>query len=127
MLQCKDKLEALLTDNVASPVYRLPISAYETSYSVLLGDGAVSEDEVLMLGEFFGIIQDINRGLDNAAAMHMSGASVENKIESEHQRNRTKAAELIKMKDQEPSIYEKAKDIVDGKISLKFWRYTNHA
>lgn len=127
MLQCKEKAETLLKDKIASPLYRLPLTAYQTSYSVLLGDGAVSEGEVLVLGTFFGLVQDINRGLDNTAAMHMSGSLMENKIESEYQRNRMKAEKLIKEENQKPSIYEQAKGVVDRKIALKFWQYAKHA
>jgi hypothetical protein len=127
MLQCKEKAETLLNDKIASPLYRLPLTAYQTSYSVLLGDGAVSEDEVLVLGTFFGLVQDINRGLDNTAAMHMSGSLMENKIESEYQRNRMKAEKFLKEQNQKPSVYEQAKGVVDRKIALKFWQYAKHA
>lgn len=127
MMQCKEKAETFLNDNVASPLYRLPITAYQTSYSILLRDGAVSEDEVLVLGTFFGLVQDINRGLDNTAAMHMSGTPMENKIQSEYQRNRMKVEALIKEKDHKPSIYEQAKNTVDSKIALRFWKYEKHA
>lgn len=127
MLQCKEKAETFLNDEIASPLYRLPLSAYQTSYSVLLGDGAVSEDEVLVLGTFFGLIQDINRGLDNTAGMYMSGTPMENKIQSEYQRNRMKAEALLKDKNQKPNAYVQAKNIVDRKISLRFWKYAKHA
>lgn len=81
--QCKEKAETLLKDNIQSPLYRLPLTAYQASYPVLLVDGAVGEDEVLVLGRFYALIEDINRGLDNAAAMYMSGNLVENKLTGE--------------------------------------------
>jgi len=81
----------------------------------------------LVLGSFFGLVQDINRGLDNAAAMYMSGSLMENKIESEFQRNCIKAKKLIKQEGQMPSIYEQAKHIIDRKIALRFWQYAKHA
>ncbi len=46
MMLCKEKAELLLNDNVMSPLYRLPVIAYQVSYPVVLADGAVAEEEV---------------------------------------------------------------------------------
>jgi hypothetical protein len=123
--QCEEQANTLLTDDVESPLYRLPLIAYQTSYPILLADGAVSEEEVRMLGRFFGLVQDINRGLDNAADIHMSGEST-NKLRSEFNRNRLKAEHLIRTKDG-PSLAEQARSIVDAKVNQAWWHYAAHA
>ena len=125
MAQCKEKAETLLKDNIQSPLYRLPLIAYQTSYPVLLADGAVDENEVLALGNYFSQVQDINRGLDNSAEANMSGGS--HKLKDEFDRNRLKAGKLIKDQNGEASLHKKAKEIVDKKIALRWYQYTKCA
>ncbi|MBI3545767.1 MAG: hypothetical protein HY081_04135 [Gammaproteobacteria bacterium] len=127
ILQCKEKSEALLNDNIQSPLYRLPNIAYQTSYPVLLADGAVDEKEVMVLGKFFGQVQDINRGLDNAAHIYMSDTPMGNKLRSEFDRNRLKAEKLSRGDATNPSLFDQSKDILDRKISLRWWQYKKSA
>lgn len=122
---CKEKAEMLLTGNIMSPLYRLPVIAYQVSYPVLLADGAVAEAEVLSLGRFFDQVQDINRGLDNAAQAKM-GNDLHN-LKTEYDRNLLKAERLVAESNIEPSFFVLAKDVVDKKISLRWWHYAKHA
>ena len=71
IIQCKNTAEGVLGTNpaVMSPLYRLPLLAFQVSLPVLLADGALSESEVSAISEFYSKAQDINRGLDNAAEM----------------------------------------------------------
>src|SRR6266540_4383100 len=117
--QCTERAKTLLKDNIQSPLYRLPLIAYQTSYPILLADGAVTESEVLKLGEFFSLAQDINRGLDNAAQIYMSGDVIANKLQSEFNRNRMKAEQLVASKET-GSLADQARAIVDGKVSPKW-------
>ena len=55
-----------LRDKVAAPLYRLPVEAFTVSFPALLADGAIAKDEITDLAWFWGRVQDINRGLDNA-------------------------------------------------------------
>ena len=54
---CRERATALLGDQVQSPLYRLPLHAYEASFTVLLGEGAVSESEVLNVERFYAQAQ----------------------------------------------------------------------
>jgi hypothetical protein len=119
--QCREKAETLLKDNVMSPLYRLPVMTYQTSFPVLLAGGAVQENEVSVIGRFFSQAQDINRGLDNAAEMFKVGN--DEKLKQEFDRNCLKAKGLIKPKDGEESLYTQARKVVDHKISLRWWQY----
>jgi len=119
--QCKEKAETLLGDKVMSPLYRLPLLAYQISFPVLLADGALEESEAVIVGKFFGLVQDINRGLDNAWEMFKSG-NTEN-LEKEFNRNFLKARELIEAEEVRDSLYEKTKLIVDEKTALKSWQF----
>lgn len=122
---CKEKAEMLLNDNVMSPLYRLPVIAYQVSYPVVLADGAVAEEEVLTLGRFFEQVQDINRGLDNAAQAKMNNDS--HNLKTEYDRNLLKAERLVTEQNDESSLFVLAKAVVDEKISLKWWRYAKYA
>lgn len=125
MMLCKEKAEMLLNDNVMSPLYRLPVIAYQVSYPVLLADGAVAEAEVLTLGRFFEQVQDINRGIDNAAQAKMSNDS--QNLRTEYDRNLLKAERLVAERNGETSLFVLAKNIVDEKISLKWWCFKKNA
>ncbi|HEX9810875.1 MAG TPA: hypothetical protein VGA88_02150 [Burkholderiales bacterium] len=125
MTQIYEKAETLRADTIQSPLYRLPLIAYQTSYAVLLADGAVSESEVLTLGRFFSLVQDINRGLDNAAEANMSGGS--HKLKAEFDRNRLKAEKLVVAQNNEPSLYTQALEIVNAKVATKWCQYAKHA
>lgn len=125
MMLCKEKAETLLKDNVMSPLYRLPVIAYQVSYPVVLADGAVAEEEVLTLGRFFEQVQDINRGLDNAAQAKMNNDS--HNIKTEYDRNLLKAERLVAEHNDEPSLFVLAKAVVDRKISLRWWQYAKYA
>jgi hypothetical protein len=108
----------LLNDAVQSPLYRLPLVAYEVSFPVLLSEGALSEEELLSVGRFYGQAQDINRGLDNAAVMLQSNDTAG--LGREFGRNLLKARRLIESDD---SLYAVAKRVVDSRVKRRWWRY----
>ncbi|MFH0344169.1 MAG: hypothetical protein ACHBNF_19070 [Chromatiales bacterium] len=53
MVLLKEKSETLLKDEVRAPLYRLPVVAYETSFPILLAEGAVTEEEIKTIGRCF--------------------------------------------------------------------------
>ena len=118
---CREKAVALLNDAIQSPLYRLPSSAYETSFPVLLTEGALSESESLTMGRFFSQVQDINRGLDNASTVLRSNDTAG--LNQEFDRNLLKARSLIESGDGAPSLYTSAKTLVDGKVAKQWWTY----
>ena len=112
---CREGALTLLKDSIKSPLYRLPMSAYEASFPVLLTDGALSEAESLIMSRFFSQVQDINRGLDNAAAtLHANDTAGLNR---EYDRNLLKARRLVESRDGEESLYAQAKRVVDSKVA----------
>ena len=74
---CADRGQALLTHHVGAPLYRFPTITYEASLPILLAEADVSEEEAMALGRFYCQVQDINRGLDNAAAFIMDTQRLE--------------------------------------------------
>lgn len=127
IVQCNEKATTIFTSEplIMAPLYRLPLMTYQTSFPILLADGAVSESEVKILGRFFSQAQDINRGLDNAAEMNKSDK--ESKLKEEFNRNCLKAKGLVQSQDQEPSLYAQALAIVDRKADQSWWRYASYA
>jgi hypothetical protein len=95
--------------------------AFQTSFPILLAEGALTENESLTVSRFSSQAQDMNRGLDYAAEMYKAGNM--EKLEKEYDRNCLKARTLIHGKDGQESLYEAAKRIVDAKVSLGWWRY----
>jgi hypothetical protein len=127
ILQCSEKAETIFASQppVMAPLYRLPLMTYQTSFPVLLADGAVSEPEVHVLGRFFSQVQDINRGLDNAAEMHKAANHAV--LEQEVNRNCLKARGLVEAQGSGQSLYLQALAIVDRKANLAWWRYASEA
>ena len=111
---CAEQGHALLSDHVGAPLYRFPTMVYEASLPVLLADGDVSEEESMALGRFYCQVQEINRGLDNAAAV----IADTQRLEQEFQRNVLKCRDLI---EGERSLYVEAKAVVDEKVATS-WR-----
>ena len=125
--QCSERATVVFTSQplVMAPLYRLPLMTYQASFPVLLADGAVSESEVRTLGRFFSQVQDINRGLDNAAETNKADKLA--KLEQEFERNCFKAKALVEAQGQEPSLYAQALAIVDRKANQSWWRYAQNA
>lgn len=118
---CRERASTLLSDSIQSPLYRLPLSAYEASFPVLLAEGALSETESLTMGRFFCHVQDINRGLDNAAAMLQSNDTAG--LNREYNRSLLKATRLVESREGEESLHAEAKRVVDAKIAKPWWSY----
>ncbi len=119
--QCKSRAGTLLNDNILAPLYRLPILSYQVSFPILLAEGALDENEVLEIGEFFNQVQDINRGLENATALYQLDKP--DMLVKEHERNCLKAKRLIEPTGENKSLYERAKVIVDSKAAHPWWKY----
>jgi hypothetical protein len=119
--QCKEAAETLLNEGIMSPLYRLPLIAYQVSFPVLLADGAVNEDEVLAVGRFFSLVEQINRGLDYAAEMYKVGDNARLRIE--FNRNMAKAEALIKPREGSISLFDGVRQIVELKISINVWEF----
>ncbi len=115
---CKEIAEGMRTEPRQTPLYRLPVTAFDTAFPILLAEATVTEAESQTLSRFSGHVHDINRGLDNAAEMYK--ASESGKLEEEFNRNLLKAKHLV---EGYGSIYHAAKGIVDAKISRRGWWY----
>ena len=117
----KEKAEIFLKDEVASPLYRMPLRVYEVAVPILLTEKALSENEVTSLARLYSQAEDINRGLDNAAAM--LAQRDEDGLNREVGRLIEKAKTMVAPEDEEESLYNAAKAILDTKIRLQWWRY----
>ena len=104
-----------------APLYRLPILSYQISFPILLAEGTLDENEASEIGEFFDQVQDINRGLENATALYQSDEL--DKLKKEHERNCLKSQRLIESTEEDKSLYERVKVIIDLKVTLPWWKY----
>lgn len=103
---CREHASTYLKDGIMAPLYRLPMKAYQASFSALLADAAVKENEVQTLLKFYGLVEDLNRGLDNAA--HLAMENNTGPLHTEYKRNRTKAEQLILPQEGESNFYTNA-------------------
>lgn len=103
---CREHATTYLKDDVMAPLYRLPMKAYEASLSVLLSDAAVKEDEVQTLLKFYGQVEDLNRGLDNATQLAMENNT--GPLKTEYKRNCMKAEQLIPPQSGGSNLYTNA-------------------
>jgi len=106
---CKEKAETLLNAGIPSPLYRLPLSAYQNAFPALLGDGVFNEDQASAITRYFGKAEEINRGLDIADETRRAQAIPEElgaQLIQEHDRNCIKARSLIN------ELYQNAFNVV---------------
>lgn len=111
---CREKAETYLADNVMAPLYRLPMKAFETSYPVLLADAALAESEVKELSRLYGQIEDLNRGLDNAAELAKRNQT--GLLKSEYKRNCLKAEKLIPPDKDAENLYSKGLAVIESHL-----------
>lgn len=103
---CRDLAETYLKDEVMAPLYRLPIKAYGASLPVLLADAALDEPGVRDLLRFYGQVEDLNRGLDNASQLAMQNNT--GPLKAEYKRNCLKSQELVAHADGKANLYSAA-------------------
>lgn len=118
---CKEKAAIFLKDEIASPLYRMPLRVYEVAVPILLTEGAVTESETASLARFYSQAEDINRGLDNAAAM--LARDDDEGLKREVGRLIKKANEMIGPTKKGEPLYTDAKTIIDRKIEQDWWQY----
>ena len=121
MRLARERAIMLLNDGIMAPLYRLPVSAYQTSFPVLLAEGVLSEEGALSLGSYFCQVQDINRGLDNATAM--AHANDDAGISREYNRLLLKARSLIEDGPNGRALYSSGLVVVEQELSRCWWRY----
>lgn len=89
----------LRTDGIKAPLYRMPLSMFELAVPKLIGEGLLTDDQVSGLVEYLWRIEELNRGLDNAAAAAAAGPMHENLLQAEYGRNLLKAQEILEKKE----------------------------
>jgi hypothetical protein len=116
------RLSTLAEEKVLSPLYRLPMLGYEISLPGLVGDSAIGPDQYLVLSDFFLQVQDINRGLDQAASAVTSSNTPAMMLEAN--RNGLKARALLRGREGDSApLYDRAKSIAEEQLKLSWWRY----
>ena len=109
---CRGQAEILMKDQVAAPLYRLPVAAYAHSFPALLGDGAVSEDEARTIMRFFTEVETLNRGLDLATAARDRNDNNAT-LHAEANRNHVKARRLTAAGDGTVNYYAPTRQVID--------------
>ncbi len=111
---CVERAHTLLSDKVMAPLYRLPTTAYEKAFPILLIEGEMTEEQLLALSRFFSQAQDINRGLDHATAM--AHADDSEKLKREYSRLLVKATEIVGGADGNGLLSKNLFDLVNTKL-----------
>ena len=97
---CEKSAKRYLADGIKAPLYRLPVSAFHTSFPALLADADLAEADVEALEEFYTWVEDINRGLDAAASTTRT-----DRLNSEAKRLAAKTEELLGTEDAERGLF----------------------
>lgn len=120
ILICIENATALLHDGYMAPLYRLPTAAFEKAFPLLLIEGHTSEEDFMRLERFAAKVQEVNRGLEYAAACAQRD-DLEN-LKGEYSRNRIKATALVDGDKHTGGLAQQAMDVVNDKLSLDWWR-----
>lgn len=118
---------SLLRDNVAAPLYRLPLSNFERALPKLIGEERLTMNEIALLVEYMSRVEELNRGLDRAAdASMVVGSQV---LLPEFKRNKLKAEAILHEKlkrNGNQSLYGGAWFTLIGiqeSVAYRFWRW----
>ena len=103
---CAEFAERYLADKVLAPLYRLPSSAFEKAFPNLLADAALSRSQVAALASFWGLVGEINRGLDQT---HDARDGDQNRLGEEVNRLTAKCRKLLGKQEGVPSYVERAR------------------
>lgn len=68
IILCGSFADTYLTDKIMSPLYRLPVAAWQNSYPVLLSMGQLTDEQTASLHKFYNAVETFNRGLDQINA-----------------------------------------------------------
>jgi hypothetical protein len=91
----RSRIQALLTDRIQAPLYRLPIANFNRALPKLIGDGQLSWNEIDALVEYANRIEEVNRGLDRAGDAHAAQPMGGDWLKQEFGRNQSKAWEIL--------------------------------
>lgn len=106
-------LRELRTAKVGAPLYRLPISVTEHALPKLIGDGVLTDQEGYALVEYVNRIDEVNRGLDQAAEAYASRNLAW--LDEEYKRNLLKATAILEEqleRHQDQTIFDAAQAVL---------------
>ena len=108
---CREDAEVYVRDMVIAPLYRLSTIAYANGFPGLLGDGAVSGDEAKAVLSFYSLVDQINRGLEQANDALVDGKKTDKAI-AESLRLDEKCKRLVA----EGGPYDAVRAVIDAHI-----------
>lgn len=109
----RQKANTYLSDKIVAPLYRLPTEAFKMSFPVILAEDDIEEKELNSLINFFSIVQDLNRGLDMTAHLHIKGEEKESQTLHDVANRNTLYAEKLCKVDDKDSPYIEAKNVIE--------------
>lgn len=90
---CEKTAKQYINRTVSAPLYRFPIIAFKSSFATLVGYADLSPEEFENLSKFFSWCEDINRGLDTAHEMAITGN--DKRLATEEKRINAKCIDLL--------------------------------
>jgi hypothetical protein len=91
-------MNALRSDQIMAPLYRLPLTMFERALPKLVGERKLTKEETAALIEYVIRAEEINRGLERAGAAHMANQT--DALTEEFIRNLAKVEEMLTKKDE---------------------------
>lgn len=112
---CSARALIYMKDEVQAPLYRLPTQAYSASLPVLLGEGEVTESDMSALLDFYCQVEDVNRGLDDAAEAHKNNNTA--LLKETYKRNLRKCEPLVEKVGRPLDYFTTAMNAVNAHLS----------
>jgi hypothetical protein len=104
---CADLAETYRSDRYKAPAYRLPTFVFDAAFPVLITESEMPGSDAGALLRFYGLVGDVNRGLDAAADAAASGDS--QRLDNERNRLLAKVGRLtVKDEASADSLYREA-------------------
>jgi len=108
---CADLAETYRSDPYKAPAYRLPTFVFDSAFPVLITESAMPGSDAGALLRFYGMVSNVNRGLDAAADAASPGDS--QRLDKERNRLLVKVGRLtVKDETSADNLYRDAIAVV---------------
>lgn len=121
MKLAQERATMLLAHNILAPLYRLPVSACQTAFPILIAEGVLSETGSYAIGNYLCQVQAINRRLDNATSR--AHADDNTGLEREYNRLLLKGQRLLQDGPEGQAIFTAALCVVEHQLARSWWQY----
>lgn len=114
--QCQERLRGVATNQVKSPLYRLPTDTYRLHFHGLMVASELAPADIDTFQRYYQFVDQVNDGLDLAALALQ--AHDDPALTKQYERNRQKAAKVVEKEGKPRSPYDDVRGAIFAQLQL---------